>query len=76
MLCARVLNTYFKSTRVTEGGESVTCNSVTRVTRIRKKKYDNSLCKSKKKSKAVPLRAMKALGERGDIAPTHSRPRH
>jgi hypothetical protein len=35
-----VLNTYFKFTRVTEGGESVTCNSVTR---IRKKKCDNSL---------------------------------
>jgi hypothetical protein len=28
------------------------------------------------KAKAVPLHAMKALGERGDIAPTHSRPRH
>jgi hypothetical protein len=32
--------------------------------------------KSKKKSKAVPLHAMEALGGRGDIAPTHSRPRH
>jgi hypothetical protein len=30
----------------------------------------------KKKSKAVPLHAMEALGVRGDIAPTHSRPRH
>jgi hypothetical protein len=29
-----------------------------------------------KKSKAVPLHAMEALGGRGDIAPTHSRPRH
>jgi hypothetical protein len=27
-------------------------------------------------SKAVPLHAMKALGGRGDIAATHSRPRH
>jgi hypothetical protein len=27
-------------------------------------------------SKAVPLHAMEALGGRGDIAPTHSRPRH
>jgi hypothetical protein len=26
--------------------------------------------------KAVPLHAMKALGGRGGIAPTHSRPRH
>jgi hypothetical protein len=30
----------------------------------------------KKKRKAVPLHAMEALGGRGDIAPTHSRPRH
>jgi hypothetical protein len=30
----------------------------------------------KKKSKAVPLHAMEALGGRGGIAPTHSRPRH
>jgi hypothetical protein len=29
-----------------------------------------------KKSKAVPLHAMEALGERGGIAPTHSRPQH
>jgi hypothetical protein len=29
-----------------------------------------------KKGKAVPLHAMEALGGRGDIAPTHSRPRH
>jgi hypothetical protein len=28
------------------------------------------------KGKAVPLHAMEALGGRGDIAPTHSRPRH
>jgi hypothetical protein len=28
------------------------------------------------KSKAVPLHAMKALGGRGSIAPTHSRPQH
>jgi hypothetical protein len=27
-------------------------------------------------SKAVPLQAMEALGGRGSIAPTHSRPRH
>jgi hypothetical protein len=26
--------------------------------------------------KAVPLHAMETLGGRGDIAPTHSRPRH
>jgi hypothetical protein len=29
-----------------------------------------------KKSKAVPLHAMEALGGRGGVAPTHSRPRH
>jgi hypothetical protein len=29
-----------------------------------------------KVSKAVPLHAMEALGGRGGIAPTHSRPRH
>jgi hypothetical protein len=29
-----------------------------------------------KKGKAVPLHAMEALGGRGDIVPTHSRPRH
>jgi hypothetical protein len=28
------------------------------------------------KGKAVPLHAMEALGGRGGIAPTHSRPRH
>jgi hypothetical protein len=28
------------------------------------------------KKKAVPLHAMVALGGRGGIAPTHSRPRH
>jgi hypothetical protein len=28
------------------------------------------------KGKAVRLHAMEALGGRGDIAPTHSRPRH
>jgi hypothetical protein len=32
--------------------------------------------KVKVKSKTVPLHAMKALGGRGYIAPTHSRPRH
>jgi hypothetical protein len=31
---------------------------------------DNSL------KQAIPLHAMEALGGRGDIAPTHSRPRH
>jgi hypothetical protein len=30
----------------------------------------------KKKGKPVPLHAMEALGGRGGIAPTHSRPRH
>jgi hypothetical protein len=37
------------------------------------------ICISKSKvkiSKAVPLHAMEALGGRGGIAPTHSRPRH
>jgi hypothetical protein len=29
-----------------------------------------------KKGKLVPLHAMDALGGRGDIAPTRSRPRH
>jgi hypothetical protein len=29
-----------------------------------------------KSKKAVPLHAMEALGGRGGIAPTHSRPRH
>jgi hypothetical protein len=29
-----------------------------------------------RKSKAVPLHALEALGVRGGIAPTHSRPRH
>jgi hypothetical protein len=29
-----------------------------------------------KKSKVVPLHAMEVLGGRGDIAPTHSKPRH
>jgi hypothetical protein len=29
-----------------------------------------------KRGKAVPLHAMEALGGRGGIAPTHSRPRH
>jgi hypothetical protein len=28
------------------------------------------------KGKAVPLHAMEALGGKGGIAPTHSRPRH
>jgi hypothetical protein len=28
------------------------------------------------KTKAVPLHAMKALGGRGSVAPTHTRPRH
>jgi hypothetical protein len=28
------------------------------------------------RGKAVPLHAMEALGGRGGIAPTHSRPRH
>jgi hypothetical protein len=29
-----------------------------------------------KKNKAVPLHAMEAHGERGGIAPTHTKPRH
>jgi hypothetical protein len=32
--------------------------------------------KKVKQSKAVPLHAMEALGGRGGIDPTHSRPRH
>jgi hypothetical protein len=32
--------------------------------------------RQKGKGKAVPLHAMEALGGRGGIAPTHSRPRH
>jgi hypothetical protein len=35
----------------------------------------HSVC-SKAKAKAVPLHAMKALGGKGGITPTHSRPRH
>jgi hypothetical protein len=35
-----------------------------------------SIIRIKKVSKAVPLHAMEALGGRGNIAPTHSRPRH
>jgi hypothetical protein len=31
---------------------------------------------TRKVSKAVPLHAMEALGERRGVAPTHSRPRH
>jgi hypothetical protein len=31
---------------------------------------------NEKKGKAVPLHAIEALGGRGGIAPTHSRPRH
>jgi hypothetical protein len=36
----------------------------------------NLLREYKCKGKAVPLHAMEALGGRGGIAPTHSRPRH
>jgi hypothetical protein len=36
----------------------------------------NLLCVLTDKSKVVPLHAMEALGGRGGIAPTHSRPRH
>jgi hypothetical protein len=36
----------------------------------------NILCHRQAKAKAVPLHATKALGRRGGIAPTHSRPRH
>jgi hypothetical protein len=44
-------------------------------------KYHEDLPSSSKvisggKGKAVPLHAMEALGGRGGIAPTHSRPRH
>jgi hypothetical protein len=35
-----------------------------------------SLDAVKVKGKAVPLHTMEALGGRGGIAPTHSRPRH
>jgi hypothetical protein len=40
------------------------------------KKKTNFIYSIKSKSKAVPLHAMEALGGRGCIAPTHSRPRH
>jgi hypothetical protein len=40
------------------------------------KKYRQKNGKKINKSKAVPLHAMEALGGRGGIAPTHSRPRH
>jgi hypothetical protein len=38
--------------------------------------YPELLDKKQTQSKAVPLHAMVALGGRGDIAPTHSWPRH
>jgi hypothetical protein len=38
--------------------------------------HERPALKAKAKAKAVQLHAMKALGERGGIAPTHSRPRH
>jgi hypothetical protein len=39
--------------------------------KVSRKLYGHLKCK-KKKSKAVPLHAMEADGERGGIAPTHS----
>jgi hypothetical protein len=39
-------------------------------------KRGNNLHRLLFKGKAVPLHAMEALGGRGGIAPTHSRPRH
>jgi hypothetical protein len=40
-------------------------------------KEDITVCSTSiSKGKAVPLHAMEALGGRGGIAPTHSRPRH
>jgi hypothetical protein len=39
--------------------------------------FGSVICMGKKKrSKAVPLHAMEALGGRGGIAPTHSGPWH
>jgi hypothetical protein len=42
-------------------------------TKIRKRGYEGDYSG---KGKAVPLHALEALGGRGGIAPTHSRPRH
>jgi hypothetical protein len=47
----------------------LSCNMITEYTHF-------SECCSHKFCKAVPLHAMEALGGRGDIAPTHSQPRH
>jgi hypothetical protein len=38
--------------------------------------FVNFMIRAHSKGKAVPLHAMEALGRRGGIAPTHSRPRH
>jgi hypothetical protein len=38
--------------------------------------YNNFLNIKRSSKKAVPLHVMEALGARGGIAPTHSRPRH
>jgi hypothetical protein len=60
-------------------GFSIRTNASYRKERIL---YPLNLCtksvapESSGKSKAVPLHAMDALGGRGSIAPTHSRPRH
>jgi hypothetical protein len=51
-------------------------NNVCRTRKQGKKTTENIKGKQYSKSKAVPLHAMEALGVRGGIAPTHSRPRN
>jgi len=46
-----------------------------RITNNRINEWDKTNA-SETKDKAVPLHAMEALGGRGGVAPTHSRPRH
>jgi hypothetical protein len=46
------------------------CTEITQYTKKR-----STSCSVKIQSKAVPLHATKALAGRGDIVPTHSRPR-
>jgi hypothetical protein len=50
-------------------------NNSSKMEHYRRKEEKVSQEQGKKKGKAVPLHAMKALGGRS-IAPTHSRPRH
>jgi hypothetical protein len=52
------------------------CNTLISVKQFLVNKHIHCLIICYKKGKAVPLHAMEALGGRGGIAPTHSRPRH